>query len=340
MVRWMVMVCALGVVGTAGAAPMTLTWQGRALDAQGSPIEGAVELEVSLYESAGDEVADWSDAFDTTAAGGFFSVELGSGLALPSDLFAGGEVWVEVAMNDVPLTARQKLASVPFSMVSAGMSVQTQTPVDRSCDVQGAMVYDTAAHGMRVCDGTAWSWVSGTVCDAGAVGNTRYDGGDLVVCDGTDWVDPNPRSGELVFSNFEYDTTNRSFGGSWAVGRTWTQHAIPADTVLSVQAHIPQRNDATGWGGCYTEFQVNVDGAGWISLGDSGYEAMDNSGAAIQSSHFSFLYDPQKSSDYTVQFRQRHRSYSGTCWINENHGISSVGVGVGYTNLMLMAFKK
>ena len=332
-----------GATATASAAPLSLTWQGRLLDVNGAAINGSETLTVNLYDEASGGSADWTDDFNVNVENGFFSVEIGSNNPLPTSLFSGGDVWIDVATAAGALSGRQHLTSVPFSLVSGGVAVEETTPDPFTCSVSGATVYDTQASGVRVCDGSNWQWIRSETCGGPATaGLTRWGGSALQVCDGTSWTDVNqPASGSILFTHFEYDSADRAFGsGSWAVGRVWTQHTIPADTVLSVQAHVPQRNDASGWGGCYTEFQVSINGGGWVSLGDSGYEAMDNSGAAIQSSHFSFLYDPGQSSQYTAQFRWRHLAYSGTCWINQNHGVSVTGIGVGWSNMTLMALKK
>jgi hypothetical protein len=165
--------------------------------------------------------------------------------------------------------------------------------------------------------------------------------GDTIRYNGTSgsW-ECQPDKGRLVYSHFEYDSTDRAFGTGWADGRTWSAHTLPGNTVVQVVSHIPQRNDNAGWNGCYTEYQVQINGGSWVSLGDTGYDAMDNSGATIQSSTYSFLYDPGQSSTYTLRLKTRHQSYAGTCWINENHGIGTTGIGVGWSNVTLLAFTK
>ncbi len=327
---------------TASAAPLSLTWQGRLLDTLGSPVSGNETLTVDLFSDINAVTPDWTDDFSQDVDSGFFSIEIGSNTPLPTDLFSGGDVWIQVSTAAGALSGRQHLTSVPFSLVSAGITVDSSTPNPFTCDTAGATVYDSAADGVRVCDGTDWKWVRSETCGpTDTAGLTRWSGTALQVCNGTSWTDVNqPSSGSILFTNFEYDSASRSFGGSWAVGRTWTQHTIAGDTVLQVQAHVPQRNDNAGWGGCYTEFQVSINSGTWLSLGDSGYEIMDNSSAAIQSSHFSFLYDPAQTSQYTAQFRWRHHSYGGTCLINQSHGISITGVGVGWSNMMITAIKK
>jgi hypothetical protein len=327
---------------TASAAPLSLTWQGRLLDSLGAPVNGNQTLTVDLFGDVNAVTPDWTDDFSEDVDGGFFSVQIGSNTPLPTDLFSGGDVWIQVSTAAGALSGRQHLTSVPFSLVSAGITVDSITPNPFTCDTAGATVYDSAAAGVRVCDGADWKWVRSETCGpTGTAGLTRWSGTALQVCNGTSWTDVNqPSSGSILFTNFEYDSTNRTFGGSWAVGKTWTQHTIAGDTLLQVQAHVPQRNDTSGWGGCYTEFQVSINSGTWSSLGDSGYENMDSSGAAIQSSHFSFMVDPGQASQYTAQFRWRHHSYGGTCLINQSHGISITGVGVGWSNMMVTAIKK
>ncbi|MFT6159652.1 MAG: hypothetical protein ACJA00_002242, partial [Myxococcota bacterium] len=68
------------------ATPSTLRHQGHLTSAAGGPVEGPVDLDVSIYAAASEGVPLYTEAFDGIAVvGGYFSVELGAnGAGLPS----------------------------------------------------------------------------------------------------------------------------------------------------------------------------------------------------------------------------------------------------------------
>lgn len=106
---------ALMATSTASAAPMTLSWQGRLLDAAGGPLDGPHTIEVRLWNSAIDIspanlVHD--ETFSTDVDGGFVSVRLGADGDLDSSAFAAGELWVEVVVDDGVVGGRQPFANV------------------------------------------------------------------------------------------------------------------------------------------------------------------------------------------------------------------------------------
>lgn len=348
---------ALLFVAQAQAAPLSMTWQGRLVDAGGAPIHDEVTLVAELFDVPVDGTVQWSDSFVTNVDGGFFSIELGAGSALPIELFAGGDVYVQVRVDGQVMGERRKLTSVPFALVSAGVSVEATTPDLSTCTDTGAMVYDTAAEGLRLCTGSEWVWVQGgsgleasgpiklgdggTCAAAADAGQIRWHDGSLEVCDGAGWDDIRHNdTGSVLYSHYETDNTSRNFGTSWAVGTTWSTHSLPGDTKVMVVGHVPGRNDTAGWGGCYTEYQVNINGTGWVSLGDSGFDMMAEQSDVIDSMNYSFIYDPGQSEDYTIQFRNRHRSYSATCKINGSHDITGGSVGFGFTNMTVLAIAK
>src|SRR5260221_5566503 len=81
----------LGVAwaGLAQAVPQALTEQGRLLDATGNPVTTSVTITFSIYTTPTGGTAPWTEKQTVTPDAGFFSAELGSVTALPTNLFDG-----------------------------------------------------------------------------------------------------------------------------------------------------------------------------------------------------------------------------------------------------------
>jgi len=122
----------------------------------------------------------------------------------------------------------------------------------------------------------------------------------------------------------EYDTTNRSFRRRWAWGFVGSTQSYRGGSKILVTLQVPARNDTRNWGGLYTQLFVSVNGAGWTSLGHSGYDGvMTYRAGSILTYNRSILYDPALSADFTARFALQHRSYNGTTHVNGSHGTSS-----------------
>ena len=74
--------------------------------------------------------------------------------------------------------------------------------------------------------------------------------------------------------------------------------------------------------------QISIDGGAYQNVVDMGYQqSMINGGALIHTATKTVYFDrgtygiPEEG-DYTIQVKLRHRSYSGTLYINENRGNS------------------
>jgi hypothetical protein len=142
--------------GTAAAADLRMHHSARLLDAAGAPINGPRDLSVRLVDSdlGGTNQLLWSDDFDAVdVADGYVSVELGSGLALPSTVFDdGAPVWVEVQVGTTTLP-RQRLGAAPAAAVAHSVILPPPAP---GC-TPGALAYDAATARVRVCVAGAWS---------------------------------------------------------------------------------------------------------------------------------------------------------------------------------------
>lgn len=142
--------------------------------------------------------------------------------------------------------------------------------------------------------------------------------------------------GRIVNIWYEVDTTSRTFGTSYADGRTWTNHTKTAGNKILLSFACIMRNSTstTSWGGGYIQIDYSVDGGtAWTSLGDSGYDAvMLLSAAAIGSISGTFLVDIGAVTNATqIRIRFRHRAYSDTLLVNQDWAAE----GAMFTNLTL-----
>jgi hypothetical protein len=108
-----------------GNVPMTINYQGRLADPDGTPIDNTdpgLGMTFSLYtqETGGSPV--WSESHTgVEVSGGLFSVRLGSVEPLTTDLLTG-DLWLGIKVgNDEEMSPREKLDAVPYAM-QAGMA--------------------------------------------------------------------------------------------------------------------------------------------------------------------------------------------------------------------------
>lgn len=112
------MLTALLALQLAGAAPGTLSWSGRLLDAQGDPINGEQSLTLTLYGD--DSTADerWTDTLEATVDNGYVTLELGDAEApIDATVLAGGDVHLQVTVGSLSLPL-QPLYPAPYAVVA------------------------------------------------------------------------------------------------------------------------------------------------------------------------------------------------------------------------------
>ena len=156
------------------------------------------------------------------------------------------------------------------------------------------------------------------------------------------WMNPAALSGTIGKIHYEYDSTDRSFGTSWADGMAWSPVEFSGGSRIMFHWHIPMRNDDSNWGGGYTEILYTYDGGStWFSLGQSGYDTVMVYGhGAISAQNGFFVFTNCPDEDFTIQVKFRHRSYSGTLKINYDHEIQTGDHGAFWTNITLIEIRK
>ncbi len=115
----------LAAATSAFAAPTTLTYQGRLLDAAGGAIVGEHSLTLNLYDGANTGSAGWSETHTLIFDEGYFHVVLGTASVLDADLLATHD-YLSLTVDDGGELSRQQVHSVPFAMnATAADSAET-----------------------------------------------------------------------------------------------------------------------------------------------------------------------------------------------------------------------
>ena len=115
--------------------PMTISYQGKLTDSLGVPINEDVTMEFRIFDvkTGGDYL--WTETQTITVIKGLYNVEIGSessGIDLPFD----EAYWLEVAIDGVPFTTRQKITGVGYSMnLAPGANVPGDLYVDGNVGV-------------------------------------------------------------------------------------------------------------------------------------------------------------------------------------------------------------
>ncbi len=99
-------------------------YQGRLLKADPfGPTTGPVKMVFAIYDQAEGGSPLWAEALPNVAlTDGYYATYLGDQVALTADLFAGGERYLELTVNDDRLRPRERLASVPSALACTSLS--------------------------------------------------------------------------------------------------------------------------------------------------------------------------------------------------------------------------
>lgn len=111
---------ALGIALPASAAPPTrVPFQGRLLDAGGTPLNGSVDLDFELFDALVNGTSLWSEShLGVIVVDGVYSVDLGATTPLTRSVLEGGAAFLEISVDGETLVPRQQLLSVPYALVS------------------------------------------------------------------------------------------------------------------------------------------------------------------------------------------------------------------------------
>lgn len=185
--------------------PVSITQQGRLLDANGDAMQGSQTLEFALYDSASGGTLLWSDSVTANVdEHGVYSVTLGdSSQPIDAELLSDGEVYLSLTVSGEEFSPRLELTSVPFASLAQTAEVALSV-------ADGAVTSSALAPGAvtsTAIDSVGWSQISDVPSSVGAT----YDGSDFATsnqsCSGDDVAVGISSSGQLICDSVDAGAT-------------------------------------------------------------------------------------------------------------------------------------
>ena len=107
----------LMIVRAEGATPGVINFQGYiADDASGTPLNGTMSVDFTIYGDASAGTALWTETKTVTFTDGYYAVALGSDTPIPGTVFDDATIYLEVELSGSELfTPRIQLMCVPFA---------------------------------------------------------------------------------------------------------------------------------------------------------------------------------------------------------------------------------
>ncbi|MBI5528199.1 MAG: hypothetical protein HY897_17845 [Deltaproteobacteria bacterium] len=171
----------------AGAAaraevPLTLSHNGYLTDTQGAPVNVTLPFVFKVYaeETGGDPV--WVEAIPNVGVqNGFYATTLGLSTSLASVFNARKDVWLEISVDGIAITPRQKISAVPYALVAddaVGAIHPTSITVGgkKVVDEEGKWSGDPSGIPGVKSVGTAAPLTGGPITDTGTIGMAKADG--------------------------------------------------------------------------------------------------------------------------------------------------------------------
>jgi hypothetical protein len=101
--------------------PLKLNYQGRLMDAAGTPQVGVAQVTFAIFKDATAGTALWSETQGLALTSGYYATVLGDVNAIPATVFDGTERFLELSLASTPLVPRARMDSVPYA-IAAGTS--------------------------------------------------------------------------------------------------------------------------------------------------------------------------------------------------------------------------
>jgi hypothetical protein len=140
------------VLGLVAAAPAqagsadTVNYQGLLTGANGSPLNGSVEIIARIWNAPTGGAIQWSELHSSVpVVDGVFSITLGEQNANLPGVLDGRDLWLEITVNTEPLTPRQPIRSVAhaLSAIRVANGGVTAASIGEQCQV-GQVLLQTA----------------------------------------------------------------------------------------------------------------------------------------------------------------------------------------------------
>jgi hypothetical protein len=109
--------------------PSLINYQGLLTDINGNVVSGSKTVSIAIYDAATDGTQLYSENIGSvTLQNGVYSFQFGSGSTFSTALTTGSQHWMQVTLDGVAQTPRERLVSVPFAMRAAQADALTAAP--------------------------------------------------------------------------------------------------------------------------------------------------------------------------------------------------------------------
>jgi hypothetical protein len=316
-VAWAVVMTLAITTSPAWAVPVTLTHQGRLLDAAGGVIDGSRDLTVSI----------WSDATSTNTAlrsytetfsgapveGGYYSVILGSGGTLDAAALTGNR-WVQVDVGGTPMLPRSPITSVPASANAAGSNLAGLDGITRPCPNGTNQTFNGATGTWNACPSN-WNCASDPT-HAGCVSSSTYPTCKAIDDDplfngtsGNFFIDPDGSSGGIPPFQTWCDLVDA--GGGWTRIGVFNGDAHTSLSAAQAQA-IPFKDARLSMNGSGTLIQINC----YASATTNGLQTSTNDRQCTASPWFIRMASRDGNGDYGFYRGTMSTNHGGCSWSN------------------------
>ncbi|MFT6820430.1 MAG: hypothetical protein ACJATT_004258 [Myxococcota bacterium] len=196
------MLCCLWVPSVAMAVPLTFTHQARVTDSSGTPINGAHDITIALYDGASASTPVWDETQSTTLSDGYVSMQLGTDPADPLNtgtIVDGGSLWLGITVGTGPeMSVRTEVGSALYAMragaadtaliAGSATTAATATSATTATNLDGGTVDATSVDVSGLVTANALVLGDpGSACSLPQTGMMRYAGGEFQGCDGAVW---------------------------------------------------------------------------------------------------------------------------------------------------------
>lgn len=178
-----ILLCSVGRFALRADVPQIINYQGKLTDSLGAPVNLETELAFAIYTEPSGGWAVWSEIQTVKVTEGIFNVLLGAVNPLEPDYFsAPGSTYLGIKVGgDLEMSPRQEIASVAYSLKTAGISIESGRIKDATGLIMppGSVISyagTSSPEGWMICNGIAVSRVD--YADLFAVIGTAYGPGD------------------------------------------------------------------------------------------------------------------------------------------------------------------
>jgi hypothetical protein len=122
-------------VAAMAEVPELINYQGRLVDSGGNPVNGAVSMEINLYDAQTGGFHLYSEMQSVTVVDGIYGLQFGGLGGLFDIILNSSETWLELSIDGVPSDSRSRLLAVPYA-IQASQSEDAQALATEVADLQ------------------------------------------------------------------------------------------------------------------------------------------------------------------------------------------------------------